>query len=209
MGLNFSGFFLLVFNKTCMWSFAWNLFVFRGKKATVSKMYCNMLCSCFISAPVHMNAFSLSLTLALSLPRKIPAVIPSTQCNKLPIRLCCTFQRQICATAPPLLHQLLGTVSLPCREPSPASERHGNTQGHSKSYQRTKRSKLLKQDRSLLVLKQHCWSSKSTASFQLVLPSCHTPVHVFFFFHSIRWFSSPVEHSSRLSLVHTVPLSHE
>lgn len=113
MGLNFGGFFLLGFNKTYMWSFGLNWFVFRGKKATVSKMYCNMLRSCFISVPVRMHAFSLSLTLPFSLPRQIPAVIPSTQCNKLPIRLCCTFQRQMCATAPPLLHQLLGTVSLP------------------------------------------------------------------------------------------------
>lgn len=126
----------------------------------------------------------LTLPMLLSLPRQIPAVIPSTQHKELPIRLCWTLQRLICATAPPHPHQLLGASSFPrsagsCKERSPAAEHHGSTQGTTTSQQRTKQSKLLEQNR-------HCLSSNSTASFQLVLPSCHSTMHILFsFFHEV------------------------
>lgn len=141
----------------------------------------------------------LTLPMLLSLPRQIPAVIPSTQHKELPIRLCWTLQRLICATAPPHPHQLLGASSFPrsagnCKERSTAAEHHGSTQGTTTSHQRTKQSKLLEQNR-------HCFFS--TCSSLLPLNNAYS-----FFLFPLGYFSSPIERSSRLFLVHSVPLSH-
>lgn len=56
----------------------------------------------------------------------------------------------------------------------------------------------------LLVLRQHCFLSTCSPLLPL------TNAYSFFFFppFPLGYFSSPVEHSSRLSLVHTLPLSH-
>jgi len=157
-----------------------------------------MLCSGFISVPAHVHAFSP----LLSLPRQIPGVIPSTQCNELPIRLCCHLaQSDLCNSSTP---------------PSPASRgcfaatfgrlqgavrsraHHGSThRATTTSYQRTKWSNYWNKINT-------ADPQNSTASFQLVIPSCHSPTHVLSAL-SIRLFSSPVKHSPRRSLVRTAP----
>lgn len=159
----------------CVWCFGWNWFVFRGKEATVSKMYCNMLCSCFISVPAHVHAF-------LSLPRQIPVVIPSTQCNKP--RLGCAVPCR--GWSVPQLHpsflsfsgavcQLQGAVRSGALQNTMATNRA--TMSY---YHRTKWSKLLENKWALLILKMQ----KALLLFNILFPpATHQCIFPFLPFH--------------------------